>query len=150
VAASKPAAKKSPGIKTRKPKLKKPNLKWVAVAGLSVVLLAGAFFILPLLATGATLPGGDKYQAVTTVDGQIFFGKVKSAGNEYVEIVDGYYLQPAAGDLPNGQPDTGKLVMLSNRLYGPSGDIVIAKSQILSFEVLDPDGQIVQMMGVGN
>jgi hypothetical protein len=72
---------------------------------------------------------------------------VKSAGTDYVEIDDGYYLQPASGDLPTGQPDTGKLVRLSNRLYGPTGNIVLARSQILSFETLDPDGQIVQMMG---
>lgn len=120
----------------------------LVVLGIIIVAGGGIFFIRPLLAGTSSLPGADEYQAVTLVDGQIYFGKVKSVGSDYIEIDNGYYLQPTvAASSENGQPDTGKLVKLSNRLYSPAGNIVIPIRQVISFEALDPDGQIVQMMG---
>lgn len=118
------------------------------IVGIIILVGAGFFLLRPLLPLGPSLPNADQYQAVTLTDGQIYFGKVKTAGSGYIEIDDGYYLQPAtSASAEGGQPDTGKLVKLSNRLYSPSGNIVIPIAQVLTFETLDPDGQIVQMMG---
>lgn len=135
--------------KSVRPKRSAKKLRAVLVVlGIIIVAGGGIFFIRPLLAGTSSLPGADEYQAVTLVDGQIYFGKVKSVGSDYIEIDNGYYLQPTTTtNSENGQPDTGKLVKLSNRLYSPSGNIVIPVRQVISFETLDPDGQIVQMMG---
>ncbi len=149
VAESKEAAEvKSVAVRHTRPKRGKKLLRAILLSvGVLVIVAIVALLARQFLATGSELPGVGKYQAVTTVDGQIFFGKIKTVGTKYVEIDSGYYLQPAANaTTANGQPDTGKLVLLSNRLYTPSGDIVIPITQIISFEPLDPDGQIVQMM----
>lgn len=137
--------------KQTSPKRKRSTKKFGVVgliAGIIILVGAAVFLLRPLLPLGPSLPNADQYQAVTLTDGQIYFGKVKTAGAGYIEIDDGYYLQPAtSASAEGGQPDTGKLVKLSNRLYSPSGNIVIPIAQVLTFETLDPDGQIVQMMG---
>lgn len=144
------AEKGSDPASTRSKGRNKRMLGWVATVVVAGLILIGGYTVWSSFGSASVLPGADKYQAVTTVDGQIFFGKVKLFGSEYVEINDGYYLQPAVSESSDGQVDTGRLVRLSNRLYGPNGTIVIPKNQVLSFEVLDPDGQIVQMMGDGS
>lgn len=116
-----------------------------------VVLVLGGYATWSKLFTNGSFPVLDGYQAVTTVNGDVFFGKVKPAGADYVEIDNGYFLQPATSSSDDDEvTNTGKLVRLANRLYAPDGNIIISKSQILSFEALDPDGQIVQMMGGGD
>ncbi len=95
-----------------------------------------------------------KYQAVSISDGQIYFGKLSVVDNEFVKLTNAYYLQAQPADATDESkgsqqsPAQGdvKLIKLANKIYGPENEIVIAKSQVLSYENLLPDGQVAKWL----
>jgi hypothetical protein len=88
------------------------------------------------------------YQAVFLTNGQVYFGKLSNANRDYVTVKDIYYLQvgPQQG---SGAPATTtpsqsiSLVKLGNELHGPTDEMHISRSQILFYEDLKEDGQVV-------
>lgn len=127
---------------------KKPRRTWAFVA---VILVLAGFAVIGwlLLKPSELTIDTTRSQAVTTVDGQVFFGKVSPAGDEAIEIKNAYSLTEAT-DASDKSQDASKLLRLSNRVYSPSGDIILPKQQILSYEELDPDGQIANLLDESN
>jgi len=86
-----------------------------------------------------------KYQAVFLTNGQVYFGKISSHDESYVELVDIYYLQVKPvlqqGDEnnnknanPQEQKSEISLVKLGNELHGPLDRMMINKDQIVFVE----------------
>ena len=91
------------------------------------------------------------YQAVSVTDGQVYFGKVTFLSHNFVKITNAYYLQAQADSKTASATDSAakdasqqnmKLIKLGNKLYGPGSDIVIPGDKVLSYEALNPDGQV--------
>ena len=79
-------------------------------------------------------------------DGQIYFGKLDSIGEEYAVLQDIYYLQVQQEVQPDttAQPQTQiSLAKLGNELHGPEDEMFINVDQILFWENLKDDGQVV-------
>jgi hypothetical protein len=93
------------------------------------------------------------YQAVFLTNGQVYFGKITSSTGDYVTLKDIYYLQvtqpPLQGSAEQGQPAAQQqpqisLVKLGNELHGPVDEMHISKAQLLFYEDIKEEGQVVK------
>lgn len=95
---------------------------------------------------GATTNG---YEAVFLTNGQVYFGRLSNPSQDYVTLTDIYYLQvgPQQGSAQPNQPAPQQsitLVKLGNELHGPVDEMHINRSQVLFYEDLKEDGQVVK------
>jgi hypothetical protein len=81
-------------------------------------------------------------------NGQVYFGKLTTLSNQYMQLSDIFYLQTSSTNSENLQ-DTAddaetdvQLIKLGNEVHGPEDQMVIAKDQILFFENLKVDGKV--------
>ena len=104
-----------------------------------------------MAATGTTqAPSG--YQAIFLTNGQVYFGKLTNPDSDYVTLTDIYYLQvgPQQGSGTAAVPTTTNaqqqisLVKLGNELHGPVDQMHISRAQVLFYEDLKSDGQVVK------
>lgn len=133
----------------------KPS-KWyvwpLIVVAIILALLAGWWAWSNL--RGGVAIDDSKYQAVSITDGQVYFGKLSMLNDEYVKLSNAYYLQAQVGEGASSEEtaeagsdqNSVKLIKLSNKIYGPEDEIIIPKSQVMSFENLKPDGQVAQWL----
>ena len=128
-----------------------------------LLFLAVAFFILAIAALlfkdplingrllKATTPSEPSYQAVFLANGQVYFGKLSDPNRPYATLKDIYYLQVVQQQLQGqqstqqtGQTPQVSLVRLGNELHGPEDEMKISNTQILFYEDLKPDSQVVK------
>lgn len=96
----------------------------------------------------------DEYQAVFLTNGQVYFGKLKSAGDRYLDLTDIYYLQVQqtvqpdnsknASDSNSQQNPKVSLAKLGSELHGPEDEMHINRDQVLFWENLTDNGKVVQ------
>ncbi len=139
----------------KKRPLKKPIVYGVAaVLALSVLGLAvkGATSLADGGVLGVSTSGPsvsqDKYQALFLTNGQVYFGKVISMNSETVTLRDIYYLQQnvqSGTDAKNtAQQSQLQLTKLGGELHGPEDVMYIERSQVLFWENLKNDSQVVK------
>jgi hypothetical protein len=93
------------------------------------------------------VPDPAKWQSVFLNNGQVYFGHLRKAQNDYVEIKNVYYLraaqtlQPPASITP---APSFELVKLGGELHGPEDAIYLEKSSVLFWENMRGDSQVVQ------
>jgi hypothetical protein len=129
---------------------------WLVLLVIVIVVLAvlGYLFRDKLGMGSAEKTSG--YEAVFLTNGQVYFGKLSHAQDEYATLTDIYYLQvngqngqtgsaqqPAAGAAATDQSQLS-LVKLGNELHGPVDSMQINRDQILFFEELKADGKVAQ------
>jgi len=122
--------------------------KWVMVliAILLVVVLFGAAWGVVKMATADAGIKKDKYQAVFLTNGQVYFCKLKSITELYVDCSDIYYLQVQQNVQPadkNAQQSQVSLAKLGSELHGPDDEMHINRDQVLFWENLKDDGKVV-------
>jgi len=108
-----------------------------------------SFDILPVGNTSANLLSSSSsgYQAVFLSNNQVYFGKLSEINSVYPKLTDIFYLrvtqrlQPS--DLDNLPQQDINLVKLGSELHGPEDVMRISRDQILFFEDLRADSQIV-------
>ena len=99
--------------------------------------------------------GSSGYQAVFLTNGQVYFGKMSNVNSDYPTLTDIYYLQvvqpPLQGQQAPGQTAPAaaaqpqiSLVKLGNELHGPVDEMHIAKAQMLFYEDMKTDSQVVK------
>ncbi len=90
-----------------------------------------------------------KYQAVFLNGGQVYFGKIRALNSKYVTLDNIYYLrvnqqvQPNQTNSSTAAQDVS-LAKLGCELHGPTDVMVINQSQVLFWENLKDDGQVVK------
>ena len=91
----------------------------------------------------------DKYQAVflASQDGQVYFGKLDVFNRTQYRLTDIYYVRVENPIQPEGanqqaQPNIS-LAKLGNELHGPQDVMFINRDQVLYWENLKDDGQVV-------
>jgi hypothetical protein len=134
------------------------KMPWIVLGVIIVVLVVvGVLFRDKLFGPKNVMPdmGSDvsAYQAVFLTNGQVYFGQLSQANSDYPILTDIYYLQvvqpPLQGQqsgtpAPQSQQSQISLVKLGNELHGPVDEMHISKSQILFYEDLKSDGQVVK------
>lgn len=135
-------------------------MPWVVLAVVVVLLVVGGVMFRDKIFSkqqnpkvmGATTTA---YQAVFLTNGQVYFGKLSDVKSDYVTLEDIYYLQvvqpPLQGQQQPGQTSATSgsqpqisLVKLGNELHGPIDQMHISRQQILFYEDLKEDGQVVK------
>lgn len=101
--------------------------------------------------TESRLVDAKRYQAVFLNGGQVYFGNIKELNNKYLRVNNIYYLrvnqqvQPDANAAQNANDVS--LVKLGCELHGPQDAMVINRDQIVFWENLKDDGQVLKAIG---
>ena len=90
----------------------------------------------------------NEYQAIFLNNGQVYFGKIKTLNDHYVNLTNIFYLssqsaQPAASSKSAGG-NKFSLVKLGCELHGPQDQMLINNGQVTFWENLRSNGQVVQ------
>lgn len=129
---------------------------WISLVVLLVLGLAFmGWLYLGRLKSGAENPIVEKYQAIFLTNGQVYFGKIAKETNNYLVLREIYYLQvtqpPLQGSADQRQQQSTQkqepqisLVKLGNELHGPEDEMFISRSQLLFYENLKENGQVVK------
>lgn len=88
-----------------------------------------------------------KMQAVFLNGGQVYFGKITSLNDKFMQVSNIYYLRVNQQVQPDGSASTSSnqdisLVKLGCELHGPQDSMVINQQQIIFWENLKADGQV--------
>ena len=129
--------------------------KWLQRS--SVILLFCVTVIIAAVAVFAAIGGSnqasaikkDKYQAVFLNNGQVYFGHIKDLNNKFVNLQNIYYLQTnntssTDQSAATSSPTNVTLVKLGCELHGPYDQMIINDSQVLFWENLQDNSQVVQ------
>ncbi len=141
---------RSQNRKSRLARLTYPNwaTKTLVFMLIVVSLLVIVTMGISLLAQRQNLIKKDQYQAVFLSNGQVYFGKLRAASNQYVNLKDVFYLQQNQQQVQQpadqSQQNNLSLVRLGNELHGPENEMFIDRDQILFWENLKEDGKVVQ------
>lgn len=133
-------------------KSSKPKFNWriFLVAGILVVILVAAFFLIKAgVGSGKKAGNSVDWQAVFLSDGQVYFGKVASENDREVILKNIYYLQTPGslqqgGDSLNKQKGEISLIKLGGEIHGPQDEMRINREQVLFIEDLKDDSQVVE------
>ena len=133
-----------------------------------VVLVLAAVITYPKVKDSWDKKKADKetvYNAVFLTNGQVYFGKMENPKKKYVKLSEVYYLQlnqqetqqvqPADGDTQtqeeqaSGEAATDQqpefsLVKLGQELHGPENAMIINQEQVLFYEQLKTDSNVVK------
>lgn len=134
----------------------------VAVIAVIVALAAIAAALCAFKRPWGVEPDAGKYQAVFLTNGQVYFGKLSGIGSPSPVLDDVYYLQVNQGQqlqqgaeggnvtasgTPAGTPDQPKFSLMKlgqSEVHGPEDRIFLMKDQMLFWENLRSDSQVVK------
>ena len=141
------------------PSAKSSKMAWmIFVVIVIVVVVLGVLFRDKLFkgsgVSSTVMMKDSGYQAVFLTNGQVYFGKIGEMDKDFLSLSDIYYLQvvqpPLQGSQAQGQGQAQQsqpqisLVKLGNELHGPMDLMHISRAQILFYEDLKEDGQVVK------
>lgn len=121
----------------------------VIIASILVVLaIAGSAFSNGSSSSTMNLVKDNQYQAVFLSNGQVYFGKIVGSDNQTLVLEDIFYLQveqqlqPEQVDSEDGSPQVS-LAKLGNELHGPEDQMFISMKEVVFWENLRDDGDVV-------
>lgn len=111
---------------------------------LSLVLLASLMIGWQWSQSDMRTVNRDTYQAVTLSTDQLYFGKIVNATEDTITLKQVYYL--ASDTASNSAPanNVSTLRPLSKTVYGPEDALYIRKDQIISWQNLSKESQVVK------
>ncbi len=115
-----------------------------------VLIVVGVIFV--LMMSNFKNPEADavaknKYQAVFLNGGQVYFGNISDLNSKYIKLGNIYYLRVNQTVQPNSSTSSNNdvsLVKLGCELHGPQDTMVINRDQVVFWENLKDDGQVVK------
>lgn len=86
------------------------------------------------------------YQVISLTNDQIYFGKITSIDDKTVTIENVYYMANTAAqsDEQTSASSTSILRPLDKAIYGPKDTLYLRKSQVVSWQNLKNDSQVVK------
>ena len=115
-----------------------------------IALVAIGYFSVKQINHNQLMSGvnSNQFQAVFLTNGQAYFGKIKDINSDFLKISDIYYLQAGQVAQPKdssaAQSSPLSLVKLGSEIHGPEDQMTISRSQILFYENLKSNGQVVK------
>lgn len=134
----------------------KSNTMVIAIVVVVVLAIVGFLFKDKLMggsgSTGGSMSIGTKsnYQSVFLTNGQVYFGKLADFTDTYVTLTDVYYLQVSQAPIQGSKEQQAQaqpqisLVKLGSELHGPLDEMKINRSQVLFFEDMKEESQVVK------
>lgn len=143
-------AKKGGKVKKHIDKITAAKIPFLILTFCIVVLLVAIVFKISLSASnnGTKEVNKSGYQAVFLNNNQVYFGKISDVQRGSISLSDIYYIQ-----LDGKQQDTTQaqassnnitLVGLGCEIHGPQDKMIINSAQVLFWENLKDDGQVVK------
>jgi hypothetical protein len=86
-----------------------------------------------------------KEQAVFLTNGQVYFGKITTINQDFVNLTDIYYLNSTSADTSatnKTQQTSFSLVKLGCELHGPADQMIINRAQVSFWENLTSTGKV--------
>ena len=130
------------------------SLYLVVLVGVAIIVIAVVVFIFSNKTGNPSITSQikkDRYQAVflNSTDGQVYFGKLAVFNNAFYKLSDIYYVrvqtvQPDKTDPKAEVKQNISLAKLGNEIHGPEDVMYINKGNIMFFENLKEDGQVVK------
>ncbi|MEK7554851.1 MAG: hypothetical protein AAB518_02615 [Patescibacteria group bacterium] len=121
------------------------SYRWIWwVIALIVIVVAGLWFTGNL---AFTVQGSGSYQAVFLTNDQVYFGKLSRSDSQYPVLREVFYLQVTQVLQPSNTANPGtnvNLVKLGGELHGPEDAMFLNRDQILFYEDLKSDSQVVK------
>lgn len=125
--------------------------KWLRIASV-VLLFSLAIMVISISSLfylnrdrEEQLVNASGYQAVFLTNGQVYFGKVKTINNQYLDLQNIFYLNSqTSSDSKSTTPTQYSLVKLGCELHGPSDEMVINHQQVSFWENLKSSGKVAQ------
>ena len=113
-------------------------------ASLPAAVAALVIITAVVLGYGVLLARAGRYQAVFLDNNQVYFGKLHHGWFGAAKLNDVYYLRVTQTLQPQGEPTQDiQIVQLGDELHGPERAMFIPKNQILFWENLRKDSQVV-------
>lgn len=134
------------------------NLNMSRVIGVIVIVAVIGWFIF----TGTSkwrvkqtpVLNSNSYYAVFMTNGQVYFGHLSNVADQYISLKNIYYLQLAQSLQSTDSKDTTALkdnsnqelalIKLGKEVHGPKDAMQINRDQVLFYEELNDDSQVVQ------
>ena len=122
---------------------------WIVLLFAGTVVIVGVIGLLLFSPQKENeLVNKDKYQAVFLDNGQVYFGKVKSISNTYVDLQGIYYLNVSQPVQPKQDQNTQQgnitLQKLGCELHGPVDQMVINRDHVTFWENLRDDAKVTE------
>ena len=112
------------------------------VAAALISFLALQLFLKPMRVD----PSG--YQVISLVSGQVYFGKLKNIGGEYLYLEAPYVEQQVQAQEKNTDGSTKAaqtaLIRVKDQVYGPQDMIAIKSDQVVFWQNLRADSKVAQ------
>ncbi len=132
----------------------KITLILVMVASVIILIaLAGGAFSNGSSTSTMNLVKSDQYQAVFLSNGQVYFGQITGASKDTMILEDIFYLQVDQQLQPDTEQATDpqvSLAKLGNELHGPEDQMFISMQDVVFWENLRDDGDVVQAIAQYN
>lgn len=84
----------------------------------------------------------DRYVAVFLLNGQVYFGKMVSNNEKEIILKEVYYLQASTASV--GEAKKYDLIKLGTEVHGPTSEIFIIRSNVLFYEILRADSEVLR------
>ncbi len=85
---------------------------------------------------------GDQYSAVFLLNGQVYFGQMVANNEKEIVLKDVYYLQ--ASTASGAEEKKYDLIKLGTEVHGPTSEIFITRSNVLFYEILRSDSEVLK------
>ena len=122
--------------------IKNRKITWLVLAIILVVAVFWLVFVQGVFKNG--LDTKTSYQAVFLTNEQVYFGKLSADGGMLV-LSDVFYLQTAGQLQPVSDSEFNlQLVKLGSELHGPQDMIYFERSNVLFWENMKNDSQVVK------
>jgi hypothetical protein len=124
----------------------------VVLLGIAVIVVAVIVYMFTFKSGNpsiSTAVKSNQYQAVflNSSDGQVYFGKLTTFNNAFYKLTDIYYVRVQTVQPDKNSTQTQQnisLAKLGNEIHGPEDVMYINKGNVMFFENLKEDGQVVK------
>lgn len=85
----------------------------------------------------------DRWQAVFLSNGQVYFGHLTVASDDFYELREAFYIRESP-PTEEGQPPTREVRALTTEFHQPENWMLIRKEEVLFIENLRPDSDVAE------
>ena len=106
----------------------------------AIILALAAYGVVALARNplgGAIDP--ERLQAVVLSSGAVYFGHLRTAGSDFYELRDAFFVQETQGE---GEQIARRVVPLGEELHGPEDRMLIPRAHVVIIENLRPDSPV--------
>lgn len=122
-----------------------PRRYWWIASAVIVLLIAGVIGAVWYTHRNDQVVLHDRYQAVYTVTGKLYFGKLQNTTGPYLTLTHVYSLESQKSTTGTSDASSSSdLVQVSRQVYGPDDSMAIRADQVQFWQNLRSDSKVSQ------